>query len=141
MRGSRFGLHADHRCRWTRRGQPYAGHRSRSALARTRENHCRQSARADDRRTREARRLDRGRLAPRYLQAGNIWVTCEPYEPILPGAINMLGDDLIMFASDYPHWDGEWPDSTKHLRTRSDISDESREKIGGLNAQRFYALN
>ena len=45
-----------------------------------------------------------------------------------------------MFASDYPHWDGEWPESTKHLRTRPDISDETREKIGGLNAQRFYAL-
>ena len=76
-----------------------------------------------------------------YLAAGNIWVTCEPEEPILPGVIDVLGNDFIMFASDYPHWDGEWPESTKHLRTRSDISDESREKIGGLNAQRFYALN
>jgi predicted TIM-barrel fold metal-dependent hydrolase len=46
-----------------------------------------------------------------------------------------------MFASDYPHWDGEWPESTKHLRGRSDISEQSREKIGGLNALRFYDLN
>jgi len=73
--------------------------------------------------------------------AGNIWVTCEPEEPILPGVIDVLGADFIMFASDYPHWDGEWPESTKHLRTRGDISEEAREKIGGLNAQRFYALN
>ncbi|QUR67660.1 amidohydrolase family protein [Mycobacterium spongiae] len=76
-----------------------------------------------------------------YLRAGNIWVTCEPEEPILPGVIDVLGDDFIMFASDYPHWDGEWPQSTKHLRTRTDISDETREKIGGSNAQRFYSLN
>jgi len=76
-----------------------------------------------------------------YLQAGNIWVTCEPEEPILPGVIDVLGSDFIMFASDYPHWDGEWPESTKHLRTRPDISEEAREKIGGLNAQRFYSLN
>ncbi|OBK16061.1 amidohydrolase family protein [Mycobacterium asiaticum] len=76
-----------------------------------------------------------------YLRAGNIWVTCEPEEPILPGVIDVLGDDFIMFASDYPHWDGEWPESTKHLRQRSDISEQSREKIGGLNAQRFYHLN
>jgi len=54
--------------------------------------------------------------------------------------IDVLGADFIMFASDYPHWDGEWPESTKHLRTRGDISEEAREKIGGLNAQRFYAL-
>jgi len=76
-----------------------------------------------------------------YLQAGNIWTTCEPGEPILPGVIDVLGDDFIMFASDYPHWDGEWPESTKHLRTRPDISEETRAKIGGENAQRFYALN
>ncbi|MBW0016171.1 MAG: amidohydrolase [Mycobacterium sp.] len=76
-----------------------------------------------------------------YLQAGNIWVTCEPEEPILPGVIDVLGDDFIMFASDYPHWDGEWPESTKHLRTRADISEDTREKIGGRNAQRFYNLN
>jgi predicted TIM-barrel fold metal-dependent hydrolase len=75
-----------------------------------------------------------------YLQAGNIWTTCEPEEPILPGVIDVLGDDFIMFASDYPHWDGEWPESTEHLRSRPDISEESREKIGGLNAKRFYSL-
>ena len=45
-----------------------------------------------------------------------------------------------MFASDYPHWDGEWPDSTVNLRTRTDISEGSREKIGALNARRFYGL-
>jgi uncharacterized protein len=76
-----------------------------------------------------------------YLAAGNIWTTCEPAEPILPGVIDVLGDDFIMFASDYPHWDGEWPNSTAPLRTRADIGEKSREKIAGLNAQRFYALN
>jgi len=31
--------------------------------------------------------------------------------------------------------------STKHLRTRTDISQDARAKIGGLNAQRFYGLD
>lgn len=75
-----------------------------------------------------------------YLKAGNIWVSCEPEEPILPGVIDVLGDDFIMFASDYPHWDGDWPQSTAHLRARGDISEASRAKIGGGNAQRFYKL-
>ncbi len=94
---------------------------------------------------REARRLDRRRLAagPAGVpaSAGNIWATCEPEEPILPGVIDVLGDDFIMFASDYPHWDGEWPESTKHLRTRPDIGEDARAKIAGPNAQRFYGLN
>ena len=76
-----------------------------------------------------------------YVGAGNIWVSCEPEEPILPGVVDVLGADFIMFASDYPHWDGDWPESTKHLRTRPDISEDDRAKIGGLNALRFYGLN
>ena len=75
-----------------------------------------------------------------YLEAGNIWVTCEPEEPILPGVIDVLGSDFIMFASDYPHWDGDWPESTSHLRGRGDIADDDRAKIAGANAERFYSL-
>ncbi|HEY8518253.1 MAG TPA: amidohydrolase family protein [Candidatus Binatia bacterium] len=75
-----------------------------------------------------------------YLQAGNIWVSCEPEEPILPGVVDVLGADFIMFASDYPHWDGDWPESTKSLRTRTDLADEARVKIAGENAKRFYGL-
>jgi predicted TIM-barrel fold metal-dependent hydrolase len=76
-----------------------------------------------------------------YVHAGNIYVSCEPEEPILPGVIDVLGDGFIMFASDYPHWDGAWPESTVHLRTRDDISDDARATIAGSNAQRFYGLN
>jgi hypothetical protein len=75
-----------------------------------------------------------------YVEAGNIYVSCEPEEPILPGVIDVLGDDFIMYASDYPHWDGDWPESTSHLRTRSDLSESSRAKIAGENARRFYSL-
>jgi predicted TIM-barrel fold metal-dependent hydrolase len=75
-----------------------------------------------------------------YLRAGNIWVSCEPEEPILPGVIDVLGDDFIMYASDYPHWDGAWPESTKHLRTRADLRESSRAKVAGTNALRFYGL-
>ena len=76
-----------------------------------------------------------------YLQAGNIWTTCEPEEPILPGVIDVLGDDFIMFASDYPHWDGEWPESTKHLRTRPTSARRPARRSPERNAQSFYALN
>ena len=76
-----------------------------------------------------------------YVAAGNIWVSCEPEEPILPGVIDVLGADFIMFASDYPHWDGDWPESTRHLRTRADIADADRAKIAGENATRFYKLS
>lgn len=76
-----------------------------------------------------------------YLERGQIYVTCEPDEPILPGVIDALGDEFVMYASDYPHWDGDWPESTRSLRERGDIGETSRERILGANAARFFGLD
>jgi predicted TIM-barrel fold metal-dependent hydrolase len=51
------------------------------------------------------------------------------------------GDDFILYASDYPHWDGEFPESTRALRTRTDLSERTRARILGENARRFYRLD
>jgi predicted TIM-barrel fold metal-dependent hydrolase len=75
-----------------------------------------------------------------YVEAGNIWVSCEPEEEILPAVAEILGSDFIMYASDYPHWDGDWPESTRPLRQRTDLSEEVRAKVAGANARRFYRL-
>jgi predicted TIM-barrel fold metal-dependent hydrolase len=75
-----------------------------------------------------------------YIAAGNVWVSCEPEEPILPAVVDVLGPDFIMYASDYPHWDGSWPESTKPLRERGDLAEDTRAKIAGANARRFYGL-
>jgi hypothetical protein len=71
---------------------------------------------------------------------GQIYVSCEPDETVLPAVLDALGSDFVMYASDYPHWDGEFPNSTRALRTRTDISEVSRRKLLGENARRFYAL-
>jgi predicted TIM-barrel fold metal-dependent hydrolase len=76
-----------------------------------------------------------------YLARGQIYVPCEPDETVLPAVIDALGDEFIMYASDYPHWDGEFPESTKALRTRRDIGEESRARILGGNARRFFRLD
>jgi predicted TIM-barrel fold metal-dependent hydrolase len=75
-----------------------------------------------------------------YIEAGNVWVSCEPEEAILPAVTQLLGPDFIMYASDYPHWDGDWPESTRPLRERADLSNDVRAKIAGGNARRFYRL-
>lgn len=75
-----------------------------------------------------------------YVRAGNLYVSCEPDESMLPAVIDELGADFILFASDYPHWDSAWPDSTKPLRERGDISNGDRAKILAENAVRFYGL-
>lgn len=89
----------------------------------------------------------RGRLTPEckhepdeYIARGQLYVSCEPGECGVPMAVEQLGADFIMYASDYPHWDGEFPYSTKPLRERSDIDADVKARIFAANAERFYKL-
>jgi predicted TIM-barrel fold metal-dependent hydrolase len=82
------------------------------------------------------------RRPPReYLERGQIYATCESGEPMLPATIADLGHDFVMYASDYPHWDSEFPESSRPLRERKDLDEAARAAILGVNAQRFFALS
>src|SRR5215510_1500751 len=76
----------------------------------------------------------------RYIETGNVWVSCEAEESTLPAVVKLLGPDFVMWASDYPHWDTGWPESTKPLRERTDLDAASKAKLAGANARRFYHL-
>jgi len=78
-----------------------------------------------------------------YVEAGNVFITCEPDEQTLPAVIESLGDRCVMFASDYPHWDGAWPNATTELREHAQgrVTDESLARIAGGNARSFYGLD
>ncbi|MBI2207544.1 MAG: amidohydrolase [Candidatus Rokubacteria bacterium] len=75
-----------------------------------------------------------------YLRSGNIYVSCEADEPLLPQAIEYLGADQILYASDFPHWDNSYPKSLKELTDRDDLSDEVKRKIFSENPRRLYRL-
>jgi len=90
----------------------------------------------------------RGRLTPgckrkpeEYIARGQVYVSCEPEEEGVRFAAEVLGPDFIMYASDYPHWDSDFPNSTKPLRERGDLTPEVKAKVLGGNAARFYGLN
>jgi len=49
--------------------------------------------------------------------------------------------DNYLWANDYPHHEGSWPHSAASIeRQMTSLSDESRAKILGLNAQRIFGL-
>ena len=59
-------------------------------------------------------------------------------EPIVP----LIGEDNIMWGSDYPHPDSLWPDSRAVLdRNLSAISPGVRRKIVSENAAKLYRID
>ena len=61
----------------------------------------------------------------------------EPDDPIhLKQFIEMMGDDLLCFASDYPHWDNDMPSDSLRM-----LSKESRKRIMTENAKDVLRLN
>ena len=73
-----------------------------------------------------------------YVKHGSWFFAMEPEEETLPYVIERIGDDKILFASDYPHWDGIFPHVVSTIRGRKDISETTKNKVLGANAKRFY---
>lgn len=76
-------------------------------------------------------------LPSSYLRRGNVFVSCEVDDRLLPQVIGQFGEDLLVFASDIPHGDREY-DAVKELRGRRDVSESAKEKILDDNGRRFY---
>jgi len=52
---------------------------------------------------------------------------------------HLIGVDNIMFESDYPHSDSNWPHSRKMLaEVLADVPDDEARKIAELNARRVF---
>jgi len=52
----------------------------------------------------------------------------------------VMGDDKVFFASDFPHWDGDYPATVDEMLERKDLSEESQQKVMGENARKLYRL-
>jgi uncharacterized protein len=62
-------------------------------------------------------------------------------EPSLGVMIPLIGEDTIMWGSDYPHPDGIWPDSRKWIAEDLDgVSPAVQRKITCENAGKLYGL-
>jgi predicted TIM-barrel fold metal-dependent hydrolase len=53
-----------------------------------------------------------------YVYGGNLFFSCEPDEPGLLENVCSLGEEIVVFASDYPHFDCSFPE-TGNIITKS----------------------
>lgn len=67
------------------------------------------------------------------------WISCEPDEPYIPKVLDFIGEDRLLFASDYPHPDHKWPETAYAMLTMP-IPDSAKQKVVWDNPVAFYGL-
>ena len=75
-----------------------------------------------------------------YIRQRDVYFSFEPDETTLPYVMDFIGDDRLVFASDYNHGDCKFPNVVKEVLARDDIAAGSLPKIMGENARRLYNL-
>jgi predicted TIM-barrel fold metal-dependent hydrolase len=69
-----------------------------------------------------------------------IYVSLEAEEGLLAAAVDYVGDDHFLYASDIPHWDNEFPKNLIAVREHPTLSRETKEKILYRNAQALFGI-
>src|SRR3989442_3134216 len=76
-----------------------------------------------------------------YVRSGKIYVSCEADEWLLPQALKLLGENQIVYASDFPRWDNSYPQSIREIRDRAALNDAQQQQIRSDHARRRYTLH
>jgi predicted TIM-barrel fold metal-dependent hydrolase len=74
-----------------------------------------------------------------YLSRGNLYVSAEVEDALLPQVIDLVGEDHVIFGSDMPHGDRE-RFAARTLLARADLGDGAKRKILEANPRRLYRL-
>ena len=64
----------------------------------------------------------------------------EAGETLLAQTVDFLGDEHFMYASDFPHWDAEFPQNIDELWQHKGLSTKTKEKILCHNSKAFFGL-
>ena len=80
-------------------------------------------------------------LTPTEYFKRQCFISCEPDEDLVRHVIDVVGDDNILFATDFPHPDAMYPNAVKRFLEIPKVSQESKRKILWDNAVRFYKFD
>jgi predicted TIM-barrel fold metal-dependent hydrolase len=75
-----------------------------------------------------------------YLTSGRVFCTIERHEgeELFTFVTRVLGDDILMYASDYPHSECQFPGSVDNILRWSSLEPQTKRKLLWDNAARFY---
>jgi predicted TIM-barrel fold metal-dependent hydrolase len=68
-------------------------------------------------------------------------ISGEPADAGLALTVNTVGADRVLWASDWPHQDGAWPDPIEVLRDRPDLSEADKRAVFVDGPARFFGID
>ncbi|MCZ6547614.1 MAG: amidohydrolase family protein [Deltaproteobacteria bacterium] len=74
-----------------------------------------------------------------YMSGGQIYYHAELWEKMLPDVIERVGEDQILYATDYPH-EPDLASAIRKFEARKDLSASAKRKILSDNGTRFYKM-
>jgi predicted TIM-barrel fold metal-dependent hydrolase len=77
-----------------------------------------------------------------YARAGHVFCGIELYEgeTLARSIVDVVGEDVLMYQSDYPHPGGEFPDSPAVVLGWTSLGDGAMRRLLSGNAERFLRL-
>ena len=82
-------------------------------------------------------------LPSEYVKMGRVFCAIETHEgpQMTKAVIDILGDGCLMYASDFPHPECDWPHSVDNiLAWKDDLGDTPLRKLLGENAENYLRL-
>lgn len=67
-------------------------------------------------------------------------VTAEGEDEFVGAAMDAIGDDSVLWASDFPHFDCTFPGLTRDLTERQDLPDGRLQRLASTNTLEFFGL-
>ena len=77
------------------------------------------------------------RMPSEVVKEGRYFHGIDTWERTLEWVVEFVGEDVLLFATDWPHGDTAWPEGVKQLVEWPGLSDSAKRKILGENAIRL----
>jgi len=68
------------------------------------------------------------------------YISCDADEGLMRYTVEAMGDDNLLYSTDYPHPDGKYPEAVQTFLQLPGLSKQSRRKVLWDNGIRFYRL-